>query len=104
MRTMRVMYNAKMLWRRHPLSSLVMPHVWSLVAVVRGRPCPNRARQREKWRERAGGLGLWHTERPSCRQSGGVLKPEVRLTLTVLGGFHAQLEPDRALVLPTKKA
>ncbi len=32
------------------------------------------------------------------------MKPEVRLTLTVLGGFHAQLEPDRALVLPTKKA
>jgi len=32
------------------------------------------------------------------------LKPEVRLKVTVLGGFHAQLEPGRALVLPTKKA
>ncbi len=33
-----------------------------------------------------------------------LLKPEARLKLTVLGGFQAQLEPGRALVLPTKKA
>ena len=35
---------------------------------------------------------------------GGTLKSEVRLKVTVLGGFHAQLDPGRALVLPTKKA
>ncbi len=32
------------------------------------------------------------------------MKPEARLKVTLLGGFHAQLEPGRALVLPTKKA
>ena len=32
------------------------------------------------------------------------MKPEVRLKVTVLGGFQAELEPGRALVLPTKKA
>src|SRR5438128_8547108 len=35
---------------------------------------------------------------------GGVLKPEVRLKVTVLGGFQAEPEPGRALVLATKKA
>jgi hypothetical protein len=35
---------------------------------------------------------------------GGALKPEARLKVTVLGGFHAEFEPGRALVLPTKKA
>src|SRR5438552_3167643 len=41
---------------------------------------------------------------PLVDRLGGVLKPEVRLKVTVLGGFQAELEPGRALVLPTKKA
>src|SRR3989454_4823821 len=41
---------------------------------------------------------------PLAGSAGGALKSEARLKLTVLGGFHAQLEPGRALVLPTKKA
>jgi hypothetical protein len=41
---------------------------------------------------------------PLVDSLGRVLKPEARLKLTVLGGFQAQLEPGRALVLPTKKA
>src|SRR5712691_4103377 len=56
---------AKMLCRLHALAPLVITHACSLVAVVRGWPCPNRARQREKWRERAGTWvegGLWHTQ------------------------------------------
>src|SRR5437660_3888748 len=41
---------------------------------------------------------------PLVDSLGGVLKSEVRLKVTVLGGFQAELEPGRALVLPTKKA
>src|SRR5438309_8897278 len=41
---------------------------------------------------------------PLVDRLGGVLRPEVRLKVTVLGGFQAELEPGRARVLPTKKA
>jgi hypothetical protein len=65
----------KMLWRLHPLASLVIPHACSLVAFVLGRPCPNRARHREKWRERPragwrGRVGYAILGGASCRQLG----------------------------------
>ena len=41
---------------------------------------------------------------PLAGNLGGALKTEVRLKLTLLGGFQAQLEAGAALVLPTRKA
>src|SRR5258706_5504504 len=100
---------AEMLRRLHAPAPLVITHVYSLVAVVRGRPCANRGRQREKWRERAGAswraLGAYGIlSNASCRNPGGALKPAAGLKLTLLGGFHGQLEAGSALVLPTRKA
>src|SRR5260370_2654884 len=90
---------AKMLCRLHAVPPLVVTHARSLVAVVQGRPCPKRVRQRDKSRERYGILS-----NASCRNPGGALKPVAGLKLTLLGGFQAQLEAGAALVLPTRKA
>src|SRR5438309_5733196 len=79
---------------------------WLLYAGIRVRIVPGSVKNSVSGGGRGGGgrVGYGILSDASCRQSGGVLKPEVRLKVTVLGGFHAQLEPGRALVLPTKKA
>src|SRR5207302_4141199 len=97
-RTMRVMYSPRcsggsipsLPWS-FPISILS----WSLYAGVRVRIVPGSVKNSVSGGGRGGGgrVGYGILSDASCRQSGGVLKPEVRLKVTVLGGFHAQLEP-----------
>src|SRR6266849_3950283 len=91
------------------LAPFATAHACSLATLVPGRPYPDRARQRGKWRERARGLGggpwgaMAYSAAPLVGSPGGALKTAVRLRLTLLGGFQAQLEAGAALVLPTRK-
>ena len=41
---------------------------------------------------------------PLAGSLGGALKPAATLKLTLLGGFHAQLEAGAVFVLPTRKS
>src|SRR5207302_1228770 len=98
MRTMRVMYSPRCSGGSIPSLpwSFPIPILsWSLYAGVRVRIVPGSVKNSVSGGGRGGGgrVGYGILSDASCRQSGGVLKPEVRLKVTVLGGFHAQLEP-----------
>src|SRR5260370_327170 len=85
-------------------------HASSLITVVRGGPCPDRAQERGKWREWEGRVGYGGgTEACDILTplltggSGGAVKLTARVKLTLLGGFQAQLGADAPLALPTRK-
>src|SRR6266851_4636108 len=92
------------------LAPFATAHACSLATLVPGRPYPDRARPRGKWRERARGLGggpwgaMAYSAPPRAGSLGGALKPAASLKLTLLGGFQAQLEAGAVFVLPTKKS